>query len=52
MEGASTALTTASMSTSHMFAILRLMPSLIGRSERQTIASGAMPMARSDCTEC
>ena len=52
MDGASTADTTASMSTSHMLAILRLMPSWIGRSERHTIASGVMPIVRSACTEC
>src|SRR3954447_25205589 len=28
------------------------MPSEIGRSDRHTIASGVMPMERSDCTEC
>ncbi len=35
-----------------MFATLRLIASLIGRSERQTIASGVMPIVRSACTEC
>ena len=44
--------TTASSSTSHMRLTLRLSPSLIGRSDRQTIASGWMPMLRSAATEC
>ena len=44
--------TTASSSTSHIRQILRLRPSLIGRSLRATIASGWMPMDRSAATEC
>ena len=52
MDGASTAETTASSSTSHMRLIFRLSPSLIGRSLRHTIASGWMPMLRSAATEC
>ena len=35
-----------------MLATLRLIASLIGRSERQTSASGVMPIVRSACTEC
>ena len=35
-----------------MLATLRLIESLIGRSERQTSASGVMPIVRSACTEC
>ncbi len=52
MDGASGAETTASSSTSHIRLTLRLIPSLIGRSDRQTIASGWMPMLRSAATEC
>ena len=52
MDGASGAETTASSSTSHIRLILRLRPSLIGRSLRATIASGWMPMDRSAATEC
>ena len=52
MDSASTADTTASSSTSHIRLILRFSPSLIGRSERHTIASGWMPMLRSAATEC
>ena len=40
MDGASGADTTASSSTSHIRLILRFSPSLIGRSDRHTIASG------------
>ena len=52
MEGASTALTTASSSTSHISEIFRFIDSGISRSERQTIASGWIPMERSAATEC
>ena len=52
MDGASTAATTASSSTSHISAILRLTPPGMSRSARQTIASGWMPMLRSAATEC
>ena len=52
MDGASTAATTASSSTSHIEAILRLTPSGMSRSARQTMASGWMPMLRSAATEC
>ena len=52
MLGASAAATTASASTSHISEILRLTLSGISRSERQTIASGWMPMLRSAATEC
>ena len=52
MLGTSTALTTASSSTSHMRAILRLFASVTGRSLRSTRASGWMPMERSVATEC
>ena len=52
MEGASTAATTASSSTSHMSEILRLTLGGISRSDRHTMASGWMPMERSAATEC
>ncbi len=52
MLGTSTAFTTASTSTSHMSAILRVIDSGTGRSERSTIASGWMPIERSAATEC
>ena len=52
MLGASTAATTASASTSHMSEILRLMLDGTSRSARSTIASGWMPMLRSEATEC
>ena len=52
MEGASAALTTASSSTSHISEILRFIDSGISRSERQTMASGWMPIERSAATEC
>lgn len=52
MLAASTADTTASRSTSHIRLILCLSPSVIGRSDRHTIASGWMPMERSAATEC
>ncbi len=52
MLGTSMALTTASSSTSHMSAILRLFDSVTGRSLRSTRASGWMPMERSVATEC
>ena len=52
MDGASTAATTASRSTSHINEILRLMPSGIGRSDRKTTASGAIPMLRKAATLC
>ena len=52
MLGTSMALTTASSSTSHMSAILRLFASVTGRSLRSTSASGWMPMERSAATEC
>ncbi len=52
MLGASTAETTASASTSHIRLILFFRPWVMGRSERQTIASGWMPMLRSAATEC
>jgi hypothetical protein len=43
---------TPSASVSHIRLILRLRPSLMSRSERQTRASGWMPMLRSAATEC
>jgi hypothetical protein len=52
MLGASTAAITASSSTSHISEILRLTGPGIGRSARQTMASGWMPMLRSAATEC
>ena len=52
MRGTSIALTTASSSTSHISAILRLLDSETGRSLRSTRASGWMPMERSAATEC
>ena len=52
MDGASTAATTASKSTSHMREILRLIPSGIGLSERSTTASGAIPILRKAATLC
>ena len=52
MDGASTADTTASSSTSHIRLIFRFSPSLIGRSLRHTMASGWIPMLRSAATEC
>jgi predicted glycosyl hydrolase (DUF1957 family) len=52
MDGASTADTTASSSTSHIRLILRFSPSLIGRSLRHTMASGWIPILRSAATEC
>ena len=52
MDGASGAETTASSSTSHIRLILRFRPSLIGRSERATMASGWMPMLRRAATLC
>ena len=52
MLGASGAATTASVSTSHIEAILRFTPAGISRSARQTSASGWMPMLRSAATEC
>jgi hypothetical protein len=52
MLGASVAETTASASTSHIRAILRLTFSGSSRSLRHTSASGAMPMLRNAATEC
>ena len=52
MEGASTAATTASTSTSHINEIFFLMLIGISRSERRTTASGAIPILRSAATEC
>ena len=52
MLGTSTALTTASSSTSHISAILRLFDSVTGRSLRSTSASGWMPIERRVATEC
>ena len=52
MDGASTAATTPSTSTSQVRAIFFFMLGGIGRSERQTIASGWMPTWRSAATEC
>ena len=52
MLGTSIALTTASSSTSHMSAILRLFDSETGRSLRSTSASGWMPIERRAATEC
>ena len=52
MLGTSMALTTASSSTSHMSAILRLLLSETGRSLRSTSASGWIPIERSAATEC
>ena len=52
MDGASLAATTASSSTSHISEILRLTLAGISRSERQTMASGWMPIERSAATEC
>ncbi len=43
---------TPAASTSHIRLILRFIPSGISRSERQTSASGWMPMLRSEATEC
>src|SRR3712207_8113900 len=43
---------TPSASTSHIRLILRLSPVPISRSDRQTSASGWMPMLRSAATEC
>ncbi|OLE80208.1 MAG: hypothetical protein AUG06_05480 [Actinobacteria bacterium 13_1_20CM_2_65_11] len=44
--------TTASRGTSVKSAIFSLRSASIGSSERQMIASGWIPMARSACTEC
>ena len=52
MLGASTAAATASVSTSHMRLILRLIDSGMSRSARSTRASGWMPTWRSAATEC
>ncbi len=52
MDGASMQATTASSSTSHISAILPLMPSGSSRAARQTIASGWMPTWRRAATEC
>ena len=52
MLGASTAAAQASVSTSHISEILRLMPSGISRSARSTRPSGWMPTWRSAATEC
>ena len=52
MDGASTAATTASRSTSHIFEIFFLTESGISRSERITIASGAIPIDRRAATLC
>ncbi len=43
---------TASMGTSHCSEILRLRPSEIGLSLRQTITSGWIPRLRNSVTEC
>ena len=52
MLGASTAETTASIGTSQRREILRLSPSSIGLSLRQTMTSGWIPRLRSSVTEC
>ncbi len=52
MDGASTADTTPSVSTSHISEILRFSPAGSSRSDRQTTASGWMPIERSAATEC
>jgi hypothetical protein len=46
------AATTASSSTSHISEILRFTFGGMSRSDRQTIASGWMPIERSAATEC
>jgi hypothetical protein len=52
MDGASGQEMTPSASTSHIRLILRLRFAPISRSERQTSASGWMPMLRRAATEC
>ncbi|CAB4752348.1 unannotated protein [freshwater metagenome] len=52
MEGASTAATTAAKSTSHISEIFFFTDNGIARSERSTIASGAIPILLSATTEC